>query len=276
VALTTPDGRTRLAQKRWSAGPGANDPENLCNGRGLTCPWVKALICHPPAARFAPRHGFADPQRRTRWQLNAPALLALLDDTPLWLHEQGWASSDDSAFCALQGTVESLWTLADRRPYFSAHHRPKHRPYPDAANTAMRFGLWQQARGFLAGRLCDRYVVRAHAQMATQLQIPRSGLALDNPHRVNYTPDISTGAARILPMRADGTGREGAPNYGRLRLLLADQKAEPCDNRLAAAQLGAALALYGDRPAPTVCFTRCRHGDRGANSTLAESTNLAR
>ncbi|MBD3665569.1 alpha-2-macroglobulin family protein [Sulfitobacter sp. TSTF-M16] len=108
------------------------------------------------------------------------------------------------------------------------------------------FGMWRAASGeFWLDAYVTDFLSRARAEGHVIPDLAFS-LAMDNlRNRINYTPDFDNGGedvAYALLVLA----REGAAAMGDLRYY-ADTKANDFGTPLAAAQLGAALASYGDQ-----------------------------
>ncbi|MGR3615540.1 MAG: alpha-2-macroglobulin family protein [Paracoccaceae bacterium] len=113
-----------------------------------------------------------------------------------------------------------------------------------AANGA--FGLWRAESGdFWLDAYVSDFLSRARAQ---GYQVPERAFsqAMDNlRNRINYAPDFDSGGEDIA-YALMVLAREGAASTGDLRYY-ADVKGNAFDSPLAAAQLGAALASYGDQ-----------------------------
>ncbi|HHC29160.1 MAG TPA: alpha-2-macroglobulin family protein, partial [Rhodobacterales bacterium] len=112
-------------------------------------------------------------------------------------------------------------------------------------SSAGSFGVWQPGSGdlWLDAYVSD-FLTRARGQ---GYDVPDTALraALDNlRNRVNYYPDFEDGGAD-LAYALYVLAREGAAAMGDLRYY-ADTKAPAFATPLASAQLGAALAAYGD------------------------------
>ena len=124
------------------------------------------------------------------------------------------------------------------------------------------FGLWRPESGDL---WLDAYVTdflsraRARGHAVPDLAF-RS--AIDNlRNRVNYYPDFESGG-RDLAYALLVLAREGAAAVGDLRYF-ADERATAFDTPLAAAQIGAALAQYGDQPRADAMFAQAQALIRG-------------
>ncbi len=122
-----------------------------------------------------------------------------------------------------------------------------------AANGA--FGLWRAGSGdFWLDAYVSDFLSRARAE---GLAVPERALrmALDNlRNRVNFAPDFDRGGGDIAYALLV-LAREGAASMGDLRYY-ADVKADAFDTPLAVAQLGAALASYGDQTRADRLFAR--------------------
>ncbi|NVO56097.1 alpha-2-macroglobulin family protein [Rhodobacteraceae bacterium B1Z28] len=122
-----------------------------------------------------------------------------------------------------------------------------------AANGA--FGLWRAESGdFWLDAYVTDFLSRARAQ-GHPVPDRAFAQAMDNlRNRINYAPDFDQGGQDIayaLMILA----REGAASMGDLRYY-ADVKGDAFDTPLAASQLGAALASYGDQTRADTMFAR--------------------
>ncbi len=117
------------------------------------------------------------------------------------------------------------------------------------------FGLWRAASGdFWLDAYVSDFLSRARATGHT---VPDRAfrLAMDNlRNRISYAPDFETGGQDIA-YALMVLAREGLAAMGDLRYY-ADVKADAFATPLAAAQLGAALAHYGDQPRADAMFAR--------------------
>jgi uncharacterized protein YfaS (alpha-2-macroglobulin family) len=117
------------------------------------------------------------------------------------------------------------------------------------------FGLWRAESGdFWLDAYASDFLSRARAEgYAVSDQAFR--LAMDNlRNRINYAPDFDEGGQDIA-YALMVLAREGAAAMGDLRYY-ADVKGDAFDTPLAAAQLGAALASYGDQTRADAMFQR--------------------
>ena len=117
------------------------------------------------------------------------------------------------------------------------------------------FGLWRAESGqFWLDAYASDFLSRARTQGYT---VPDQAFrqAMDNlRNRVNYAADFDHGG-RALSYALLVLAREGAASMGDLRYY-ADVKGDAFDTPLAAAQLGAALAAYGDQTRADQMFSR--------------------
>jgi len=142
-------------------------------------------------------------------------------------------------------------------------------------NNAGGFSLWSAGAG---GLWLDAYVTdflsRARAAGRAVPDRAFAG-AMDNlRNRLGYAPDFDSGGADIA-YALHVLAREGAASMADLRYY-ADAKAGAFTSPLAVAQLGAALAAYGDRARADALFVRAgamlalaaeRRANAGANAT---------
>lgn len=117
------------------------------------------------------------------------------------------------------------------------------------------FGLWRAGSGdFWLDAYVTDFLSRARAQ-GHPVQDRAFAQAMDNlRNRINYAPDFDQGGEDIA-YALMVLAREGAASMGDLRYY-ADVKAEAFTTPLAAAQLGAALAAYGDQTRADLMFSR--------------------
>ncbi|SEO57629.1 hypothetical protein SAMN04490248_10745 [Salinihabitans flavidus] len=117
------------------------------------------------------------------------------------------------------------------------------------------FGLWRAESGdFWLDAYVSDVLSRAKAQGHDVPQLAFAQ-AMDNlRNRINYAPDFDTGGEDIA-YALMVLAREGAAAMGDLRYY-ADVKAEAFTTPLGAAQLGAALAYYGDQTRADRMFAR--------------------
>lgn len=260
VALTTPDGRQLV--KTLTLPVRANDPEIALTER-LTLEAGAGLDLTPD--RFdALRDGSltlaAGPQSR----LNAPALLAMLDRYPYGCTEQ--VASQTLPLLMMQDMVSSLG-LGDADAIRTRINQSLDLILTRQAGNGS-FGLWQAGSGDF---WLDAYVTdlmsraRAGGHAVPDLAFRQ---ALDNlRNRINFAPDFDRGG-EDLAYALMVLAREGAANMGDLRYY-ADQKADALATPLAAAQLGRALALYGDQTRADRLFAQAARMIEGVATTEA-------
>jgi len=249
VALVTPDGKQ--LKKTLTIPVQANDPEivrisrlDLARGQSFTFDSAAFTGLIPARAKATLAIG---PIAR----LNAPGVLSALDRYPYG--------------CTEQITSKALPLL-----YFDEVARAMN--LPGADNIALRidqavaevltnqswnggFGLWGPADGdmWLDAFVTD-FLSRARAR---GFAVPDIAFrqALDNlRNQVNYYPDFDKGG-EPLAYALMVLAREGAAAVGDLRYY-ADVKGDAFATPTAQAQLGAALASYGDQPRADAMFRR--------------------
>ncbi|MGB7320780.1 MAG: alpha-2-macroglobulin family protein, partial [Albidovulum sp.] len=240
VALTTPDGR--LLVKDLVVPVAANDPEIARQSRFELAAGASFTLDGNVFAGLLPGSGRATLAAGPLARFDAPGLLGLLDAYPYGCTEQLtskalpllYFETVATAMGATQGTdiakrvEESIAAILLNQ----------------SANGA--FGLWRPDAGDL---WLDAYVTDFLSRARSQgYVVPDTAFrnALDNlRNQINYAPDFDDGGgayAYALMVLA----REGAAAIGDLRYY-ADVKAAAFDTPIAAAQLGAALASYGDQ-----------------------------
>ena len=267
VRLTTPDGR--VLAKPLNLPVQANDPVaqrvtrlDLAPGQTFTADasvlsgfrdGAHALISAGGLARF-----------------DAPGLLASLDAYPYGCTEQ----ITSRALPLLSfGPVADAMALAEAA---TARDRVDQAIAGVLLNQTSEggFGLWSARSGgemWLDAYVTD-FLSRARAQGH---DVPQGAFraALDNLRtRVNYAGDFEEGGEE-LAYALMVLAREGAAAIGDLRYY-ADVKAGAFATPLAVAQLGAALASYGDQPRADALFARA--ADMSMNRRSAESDQLWR
>jgi len=240
IALTTPEGQQLL--KTLTLPVRANDPE-VSRTERITLA-VGETLDLSPATFEGLRTGTgaltlsAGPMAR----LNAPALIAMLDRYPYGCTEQ--IASQTLPLLAMSEMVEGLDLGTSQQ--ISARIDQSIATILTRQSSSGSFGLWQAGSGDL---WLDAYVTDMLSRARIEGRaVPDTAfrMALDNlRNRINYAPDFDSGG-EDLAYALMVLAREGTANMGDLRYY-ADQKAEALATPLAAAQLGAALALYGDQ-----------------------------
>ncbi|MCI2399782.1 alpha-2-macroglobulin family protein [Aliiroseovarius subalbicans] len=184
-------------------------------------------------------------------RINAPGLLETLDRYPYGCTEQLTSRALPLLYF---GTVAEAMGLADRQ---NIPTRITDAISGVLANqsSAGSFGLWRPDSGdlWLDAYVSD-FLSRARAQ---GYAVPDNAFrrAMDNlRNRVNYAADFDKGGQDIA-YALHVLAREGAAAMGDLRYY-ADVKGNAFSTPLASAQLGAALAAYGDPARADRMFTR--------------------
>ncbi|WP_289040747.1 alpha-2-macroglobulin family protein [uncultured Aliiroseovarius sp.] len=249
VTLITPDGRS-LA-KTLNMPVVVNDPEisrisrfMLEAGRtfrfdddvfaGLVAGTGRATLSVGPLARF-----------------DAPGLLTVLDRYPYGCTEQ--IASRALPLLYLDGLAEAMGLatrdqIAERISQAIAAVTSK-----QTANGA--FGMWRPSSGdlWLDAYITD-FLTRARSSGYTVPDVAYDNAVTNLRNAVNYYPDFDKDGAD-LAYALFVLAREGKAAVGDLRYY-ADQKAGSFSSPLALAQLGAALAQYGDQPRADAMFSR--------------------
>ena len=249
VTLTTPDGK--VLSKTLGLPIRANDPEiartarvELGNGdvftlnnevfAGMVAGTGRATLAVGPIARF-----------------DAPGLLSALDRYPYGCTEQ--ITSKALPLLYFEQVAEAMGLNASR----TAAARVEQAIAEVLSNQSSDggFGLWSPVSGdlWLDSYVSD-FLSRARAK-GYKVPAQAFGLAMDNlRNKVNYAADFEDGGQDIA-YALMVLAREGAANIGDLRYY-ADTKADQFGSPLAMAQLGAALAFYGDQTRADSMFRR--------------------
>ncbi|KIC49601.1 alpha-2-macroglobulin family protein [Tateyamaria sp. ANG-S1] len=237
VALTTPDGA--VLRKGLILGVRSNDPTvattqrlSLAVGEALTFDdnvfanlrrgSARATLAAGPLARF-----------------DMPGLLRQLDRYPYGCTEQITSAALPLLYVPRTAQAAGLTDIDTRID--SAIARVLTR---QASNGA--FGLWRAQSGdFWLDAYVTDFMLRAQDQ-GHDVPDRALRLALDNlRNRINYAPDFDQGGEDIA-YALMVLARAGFASIGDLRYY-ADTKAEALSTPLARAQLGAALASYGEQ-----------------------------
>ena len=253
VALTTPDGR--LLEKRVWVQVEDQSPAVARQSRFDLAPGDTFTFDANVFAGFLPGSARATLAAGPLARFDTPALLQALDRYPYGCTEQ--VTSKAMPLLYLSSVAQAMERAApsdlDDR---IAEAIRKVLTNQDASGA---FGLWGPGAG--DGWL-DAYVTDflSRAQKAGYA-VPQTALrnALDNlRNQVNYAADFdanSNGGGRALAYQLMVLAREGAAAVGDLRYY-ADVKGDDFATPLAAAQLGAALAAYGDQTRADAMFAR--------------------
>ncbi|MFQ6550255.1 MG2 domain-containing protein [Aestuariibius sp. 2305UL40-4] len=265
VTLTAPGDRTLTKTLRMPVV--VNDPEvsrisrfTLAAGStftfddnvfaGLATGTGKATLSAGPLARF-----------------DAPGLLNALDRYPYGCTEQ--ITSRALPLLYLDGVATAMGLATRDQIAKRIDEAIAEVTANQAANGA--FGLWRPVSGDL---WLDAYVTDFLSRARTAgHDVPQ--VAFDNAvsnlrNAVNYYPDFDNGG-RDLAYALFVLARQGNAAVSDLRYY-ADQKAEAFSSPLALAQIGAALAQYGDQPRADAMFRRAGQAlDREIARTEANS-----
>ena len=249
VALTTPDGRQLV--KLLTLPVQVGDPVQTVTSRfelakgdtftfdanvfaGFNQGSASATLAMGPLARF-----------------DAPGLLASLDRYPYGCTEQITSKALPLLYLS---DVAAAMGMADAK---GIEQRVTESIAEVLTNQDSNgaFGLWEPSSGdpWLDAYVTD-FLSRARAQ---GFAVPDNAfrMAMDNlRNHVNYAPDFDSGGGD-LAYALMVLAREGAAAVGDLRYY-ADVKADAFDTPLGAAQLGAALAMYGDQTRADAMFKR--------------------
>ncbi|MCT4555215.1 MAG: alpha-2-macroglobulin family protein [Pelagimonas sp.] len=259
IALTTPDGQ-RLS-KKLVLGVRANDPPigatrrlSLAPGQsfalddqiyaGLREGSASALVSAGPLARF-----------------DVPGLLTQLDRYPYGCTEQ--VTSQALPLLYMSSLAGPLG-LGDR-PQIDLRIAQSVTKVLTRQAPNGGFGLWRaEAVDFWLDAYVTDFLSRARA-LGYDVPSRAFDTALDNlGNRIAYAPDFDQGGEDIA-YALHVLAREGRANMGDLRYY-ADEKADALGSPLAVAQLGAALASYGDQPRADALFAKAAARLRGASN----------
>jgi uncharacterized protein YfaS (alpha-2-macroglobulin family) len=253
VSLTTPDGK--VLKKTLTVPVQVNDPEvarisrlELASGQsftfdenvfaGLVEGSGKATMAVGPLAR-----------------LNAPGLLAALDRYPYGCTEQMTSKALPLLYFDQVAQVMDLKGAAD------IQKRIDEAVVEILANQAASggFGLWGAYDGdFWLDAYVTDFLSRAKAQGYQVPDVAFKNALANLRNQVNYAPDFSAetnGGGEALAYALMVLAREGAAAIGDLRYY-ADVKGDDFSTPIAMAQLGAALASYGDQARADAMFRK--------------------
>ncbi|MFN7222566.1 MAG: alpha-2-macroglobulin family protein [Paracoccaceae bacterium] len=253
ISLTTPDGRT--VTKTVTLPVQSNDPElsrttrlDLAKGQTLT---LDASLF----AGLAPETAKASMSVGPLARMDAPGLLAALDRYPYGCTEQVTSKALPLLY------LDEIAQAMDLSGTDTLRMRIEQSVGEILTNQGAEggFGLWSAGSGDL---WLDSYVTDFLSRARTQgYAVPDLAFrrALDNLRaQVNYAPDFdesANGGGEALAYALMVLAREGAAAIGDLRYF-ADVKGDDFRTALAQAQLGAALASYGDQPRADAMFRR--------------------
>jgi uncharacterized protein YfaS (alpha-2-macroglobulin family) len=253
VSLTTPDGRQLT--KTLTIPVQVNDPEvarisrlDLASGQsftfdgdvfaGLVTGSGKATMAVGPLAR-----------------LNAPGLLAALDRYPYGCTEQMTSRALPLLY------FDEVARVMDLDGDANLAGRINEAIVEILANQSSTggFGLWGPDQGdFWLDAYVTDFLSRAKAQGYAVPDLAFRNALANLRNQVNYAPDFSAetnGGGEALAYALMVLAREGAAAIGDLRYY-ADVKGDDFATPLAQAQLGAALASYGDQARADAMFRK--------------------
>jgi uncharacterized protein YfaS (alpha-2-macroglobulin family) len=253
ISLTTPDGK--VLKKTLTIPVQVNDPEvakisrlELASGQSFT-------FDENVFAGLVPGSGKATMAVGPLARLNAPGLLAALDRYPYGCTEQMTSKALPLLYFDQVAQVMELKGAED------IQKRIDEAVVEILANQSSTggFGLWGPGEGdFWLDAYVTDFLSRAKAQ---GYQVPdvafKSALA-NLRNQVNYAPDFSAeanGGGEALAYALMVLAREGAAAVGDLRYYV-DVKGDDFSTPIAMAQLGAALASYGDQGRADAMFRK--------------------
>jgi hypothetical protein len=253
VALTTPDGK--LLKKTLNLPVQVNDPEiakisRLDLAKGQTFTFDQAVFTD-----MVPGTGKSVMAIGPLARLNAPGLLAALDRYPYGCTEQMTSRALPLLY------FDEIARLMDLKGADNIQTRIDQAVAEILSNQASDggFGLWGPYSGDL---WLDAYVTdflsRARAQGYAVPDLAFRNALTNLRNQVNYAPDFdaeSNGGGTTLAYALMVLAREGAAAVGDLRYY-ADVKGDDFATALAQAQLGAALASYGDQTRADAMFRK--------------------
>ncbi|MEQ9259367.1 MAG: alpha-2-macroglobulin family protein [Roseovarius sp.] len=240
IALTTPDGQQLT--KDLTLGVRANDPEISFTRRLSVAAGDTLTLDDNLFAGLRPGTGSVILSAGPLAKLNAPGLLTALDRYPYGCTEQ--VTSQAMPLLYFSAVAEALGLTETAR--IDTRIEQAIGRILARQSSAGSFGLWYASSGdfWLDAYVAD-FLSRARAEGH---EVPQQAfaMAMDNlRNRINYAPDFDEGGEDIA-YALMVLAREGAARMGDLRYY-ADVKAESFATPLALAQLGAALASYGDQ-----------------------------
>lgn len=249
VALTTPDGKQLT--KALTLGVRSNDPTISTTRRLSLAAGDTFTLDKNVFAGLRGGNGVAVVSAGPLSKLNAPRLLSALDRYPYGCTEQ--VTSKAMPLLYYNQVAQSLGLgNADEveKRIDQAIARVLTRQSSNGA-----FGLWRADSGdfWLDAYVAD-FLSRAKSK-GHDVPAQAFSMAMDNlRNRINYAPDFDEGGEDIA-YALMVLAREGAASMGDLRYYV-DVKAAAFTTPLAAAQLGAALASYGDQTRADQMFAR--------------------
>lgn len=249
VALTTPDGKQLT--KTLVMPVRVNDPEVAITRRFELAAGDTFTLDSNVFAEMKAGTGSAIVSAGPLAKLNAPGLLSALDRYPYGCTEQVTSVAMPLLYF---GPVAKALGLEERHKVDKRIAQAIERVLARQSSSGA-FGLWRPESGdlWLDAYVSD-FLSRAKAE---GYEVPQAAFrsAMDNlRNRVNYAPDFDKGGSEIAYALLV-LAREGAAAMADLRYY-ADEKADAFSTPLGVAQLGAALAMYGDQTRADQLFAR--------------------
>lgn len=251
VALTTPDGKQLT--KTLNMPVRVNDPEIATTQRFTLAAGDTFTLDRNVFASFKPGTGEAIVSAGPLARVDAPELLAVLNRYPYGCTEQ--ITSKAMPLLYLSSVAEAMGLASPGQVEERIGQAVDRILTRQATNGA--FGLWNASSGdFWLDAYVTDFLSRARSE-GHEVNPLAFQMAVDNlRNRVNYAPDFdasTNGGGEDVAYALMVLAREGAANMGDLRYY-ADVKADDFATPLAAAQLGAALAMYGDQTRADAMF----------------------
>ncbi|WP_136634463.1 alpha-2-macroglobulin family protein [Pseudooceanicola onchidii] len=251
VALTTPAGRQLT--KRLTMPVRVNDPEVATTQRFTLAAGDTFTLDRNVFANLVAGTGEAIVSAGPLARIDAPELLATLNSYPYGCTEQ--VTSKAMPLLYLSSVAEAMGLAMPGQVEDRIEQAVDRILTRQATNGA--FGLWRAQSGdFWLDAYVTDFLSRAKAE-GHDVNPLAFRMAVDNlRNRVNYAPDFdasTNGGGEDLAYALMVLSREGAANMGDLRYY-ADVKGDDFATPLAAAQLGAALAMYGDQTRADAMF----------------------
>ncbi len=249
VTLTTPAGKQLV--KTLSLPVQVNDPEVTRTRRLPLAAGDSLALGRDVFAELRPGTGHATLAIGPLARFDAPGLLQALDRYPYGCTEQVASTAMPLLYF---DQVARAMGLAEQQEIVARIEQAITRVLTNQSPSGA-FGLWQPDSGdFWLDAYVTDFLSRARAR---GFAVPQTAFraALDNlRNQVNYAADFDRGG-EALAYALMVLAREGAAAIGDLRYY-ADVKADAFATPLALAQLGAALASYGDQPRADAMFAR--------------------
>lgn len=247
VALTTPDGRELV--KTLTVPVVVNDPEVSRISRFTLDPGTTFTFNDDVFAGLVNGTGRAALSAGPLARFDAPGLLNALDRYPYGCTEQ--ITSRALPLLYLDGVAAAMGLATRDKIGERIEQAIAEITANQAANGA--FGLWRPVSGdlWLDAYVTD-FLTRARAVGYAVPDVAYDNAVQHLRNAANYYPDFDQGGGD-LAYALFVLAREGEAAVGDLRYY-ADQKAGAFSSPLALAQLGAALAQYGDQPRADAMF----------------------